>query len=148
GLLLRLRQARAQPGLLPDPRRPLGGERAHAALQLFGLARLAGAAALRILDLLAAIAAAALVAVDRQRQLAQARAGALQRGLRVVESPAAGLHLRLLGVERDRRRLLAARLVGEARGERARLLLQLEEVAAEQHALHGDHLGAQHAVAP
>src|SRR6185503_18385804 len=64
-LLLRLRQARAQPGLLLAPRRPLGGERAHAPLQLFGLARLAGAAPLRFLDLLAAIAAAALVAVDR-----------------------------------------------------------------------------------
>ena len=88
------------------------------------------------------------MAVHRQRQLREAGPGLLQRGLCVVERAAAGLHLRLFGFERDRRRLLAARFVGEPRGERARLLLQIEEPAAEEHALHRDHLVAQHAVAP
>src|SRR6185436_9280218 len=79
-------------------------------------------------------------AVDGERQLGEPRARRLERGLVLVERLAQHLELRLLGVERDRRGALALGLRRVPRLERARALLELQEAAAEQHALAPLHL--------
>src|SRR5262249_43826582 len=76
------------------------------------------------------------------------RADLVEAGFLFVEQRAPRLHLRFLGLEGDARGLLALRLLRQPLGQRARLLLQVEEAASEQHALEALHLLAHRAIAP
>ncbi len=116
------------------------GERRHAGDELLLLARRLLRPALVLRELLPAVAAAALVAVHGEGQVVEPPAHLLEPRLQLVERLPPHLELRLLGLEGDRRRPLAPGLGAVPLLEDPGALHQVEESAAEEHALDPLHL--------